>query len=147
MPGGGYLRAETDTAFLPRDQNPEGLRAIASDFLACDFPEGVLGVAGPCKPPEVDYSSINWGKVKIRAAYREMPRPGPRLEVPRAESMGMVWLPWESIDGRLRGLRRLKVKPDGTIIEPEKFKPAPRRKRKWTPSERREQWATQGRRG
>lgn len=147
------MRAETDTAFLPRDQNPEGLRAIASDSPdekepRGDFKWGQILEAGPCKPPEIDFSSIRWGIVKIRAAYSEMPRLHPRPAVPKHESLsGRVWLPWESIDGRARGLRLLRVKPDGTIIEPEGFKPAPRRKRKWTPSERREQWATQGRRG
>ena len=86
--------------------------------------------AGICRPPGVDSSSIQWGKVKIRAAYRETPRLAPRQALPKAESMGMVWLPWESIDGRARGLRKLKVKLDGTIIEPRDFEPAPRRKRK-----------------
>lgn len=89
-----------------------------------------LYVAGICKPPDVDYSSIRWGTVKIRAVYREMPRRTPRPAVPMAESRGMVWLPWWT-NGQEHGIRTHKFDPKtGAVREIEDMKIRPKKKSK-----------------
>jgi len=61
--------------------------------------------------------------------YESTNRMWPLPAVPECESHSMVWLSWKAC-GRVRGLRKHRFNPDGSIVEMHDPAPEPRRKPK-----------------